>query len=304
LVENPAGIATFVKVVSTGSFAKAAAALGISAPAASKNVQRLETSLGVRLLNRTTRRLALTDEGAIYYERCRPAIEELQAAAAILRDARRAPAGVLRVSATVGFGRQYLMPLLPEFSRRYPGVTVDLHLDDRFADLVEDRIDVAIRNGRLDDRNIIARQLAPMQLIVCGSPKYFAHHPKPETPDDLSQHRCINFRLAETGRIFPWEFENEGDRFNRSVTGGLIVNDAEAACLAALKGMGLAQIASYQAVPQINAGRLIPVLTDYIARRRGHYICYLDRRHLPGRIRVFVDFVCSRIRARDLLLRP
>jgi DNA-binding transcriptional LysR family regulator len=161
------------------------------------------------------------------------------------------------VSATVGFGRQYLLPLLPEFSRRYPGVTLDLHLDDHFAD------------------------------------------PKPQTPDDLSQHRCINFRLAETGRIFPWEFERDGKRFNRSVTGGLIVNDAEATCLAALKGMGLAQIGSYQAVPQINAGRLIPVLTDYIAQRRGHYICYLDRRHLPGRI-----FVCSRIRARDLLLRP
>ena len=226
--QNPAGIAAFVKVVSTGSFAKAVTALGISAPAVSKNVQRLETSLGVRLLNRTTRRLALTDEGAVYYERCRPAIEELHAAAAILRDARRAPAGVLRVSATVGFGRQYLLPLLPEFSRRYPGVTLDLHLDDHFADLVEDRIDVAIRNGRLDDRNIIARQLAPMQLIVCGSAKYFAHHPKPQTPDDLLQHRCINFRLAETGRIFPWEFERDGRRFNRSVTGGLIVNDAEA----------------------------------------------------------------------------
>ena len=169
--QNPAGIAAFVKVVSTGSFAKAASALGISAPAVSKNVQRLETSLGVRLLNRTTRRPALTDEGAVYYERCRPAIEELHAAAAILRDARRAPAGVLRVSATVGFGRQYLLPLLPEFSRRYPGVTLDLYLDDHFADLVEDRIDVAIRNGRLDDRNIIARQLAPMQLIVCGSAK-------------------------------------------------------------------------------------------------------------------------------------
>src|SRR5262249_679978 len=153
-MENPAGIVSFVNVVSTGSFAKAAAALGISAPAVSKNVQRLEAALGVRLLNRTTRRLALTDEGAIYYERCRPAIEELQAAAAILRDARRAPAAPLRLRPPVALAPQYLMPLLPEFSRRYPGVTIDLHLDDRFADLVEDRIDVAIRNGRLGDRNI------------------------------------------------------------------------------------------------------------------------------------------------------
>jgi hypothetical protein len=112
---------------------------------------------------------------------------------------------------------------------------------------VDDRIDVAIRNGRLDDRNIIARQLAPMQLIVCGSAKYFAHHPKPQTPDDLSQHRCINFRLAETGRIFPWEFERDGRRFNRSVT-----------CLAALKGMGLAQIGSYQAGAADQRGAVDP----------------------------------------------
>jgi DNA-binding transcriptional LysR family regulator len=301
-MEHLAGIVAFVRVAGTGSFAKAAAALGISASAVSKNVQRLESSLGVRLLNRTTRRLALTDEGALYYERCRPAIEGLQDAAAMLRDARREPRGALRISATVGFGRQCLLPLLPDFLRRYPGVTLDLHLDDRFADLVEDRIDVAIRNGRLDDRNIVARQLAPMQLIVCGSPEYFAHHPKPETPDDLGAHRCINFRLTESGRVFDWEFEKDGKRFKRGVAGGLIVNDAEATCLAAASGVGLAQIGSYQALPQIKAGRLVPVLTDYIAGRRGHYICYLDRRHLQSRIRVFVDFLCSRVRARDFLL--
>ncbi|HLI11237.1 MAG TPA: LysR family transcriptional regulator [Alphaproteobacteria bacterium] len=303
-MENLAGIAAFVKVVATGSFAKAAAALGVSAPAVSKNVQHLERALGVRLLNRTTRRLALTDEGALYYERCRPAIEGLQSAAALLRDARREPRGTLRVSSTVGFGRQCLLPLLPEFTRRYPGIALDLYLDDRFADLVEDRIDVAIRNGRLDDRNIVARRLAPMQLIVCGAPEYFAHHAPPKTPDDLAQHRCINFRLASNGRIFNWEFEKDGNRFNRSVTGSLTVNDAEATCRAALAGMGLAQIGSYQALPHIAAGRLVPVLTDYIARRRGHYVCYLDRHHLPSRIRVFVDFLCGKMRTGDFLYEP
>lgn len=301
-MENLAGIVAFVRVAAMGSFAKAATSLGVSASAVSKNVQRLETSLGVRLVNRTTRRLALTDEGTLYYERCRPAIEGLQDAAAVLRDARREPRGVIRVSATVGFGRQCLLQLLPDFLRQYPDVTLDLHLDDRFADLVGDRVDVAIRNGRLDDRNIVARRLAPMQLIVCGSPAYFARHPKPMTPDDLAAHRCINFRLAENGRVFDWEFEQDGKRFKRSVAGGLIVNDAEATCLAATSGIGLAQIGSYQALPHIRAGRLVPVLTDYIAGRRGHYICYLDRRHLQSRIRVFVDYVCSRIRARDFLI--
>ncbi len=301
-MEHLAGIAAFVKVVSTGSFAKAAASLGVSAPAISKNVQRLERSLGVRLLNRTTRRLALTEEGALYYERCRPAIEGLQDAAMALQDARREPRGMLRVSSTVGFGRQCLLPLLPEFAARHPGITLDLHLDDRYADLVEDRIDVAIRNGRLDDRNIVARQLAPMQLVVCGSPAYFARHPKPETPDDLAAHRCINFRLASSGRVFNWEFEKDGARFTRNVSGGLIVNDAEATCFAALQGMGLAQIGSYQAIPHIRAGRLVPVLADFVPRQRGHFICYLDRRHLPGRIRSFVDFLTARLKASRFVL--
>jgi DNA-binding transcriptional LysR family regulator len=301
-MENLTGIAAFVKVATTGSFAKAAAALGVSAPAVSKTVQRLQRSLGVRLLNRTTRRLALTEEGSLYFERCRAAVETLQDAAAILRDARREPRGTLRVSSTIGFGRQCLLPLLPEFSRRFPGIVMELYLDDHFADLVEDRIDVAIRNGRLDGRNIVARQLAPMQLIVCGSPEYFSRNPTPQTPDDLSRHRCINFRLASTGRIFNWEFGDDGDRFTKAVTGGLIVNDAEATCRAALAGIGLAQVGGYQAMPHIREGRLIPVLTKYIAPQRGHYVCYLDRHHLPGRIRSFIDFLCAEIRPRDLLL--
>ena len=301
-MENLAGIAAFVKVASLGSFAKAARALGVSAPAVSKNVRRLERALGVRLLNRTTRRLALTEEGAFYYERCRPAMEGLQDAAALLRDARRDPRGALRVSSTVGFGRRCLLPLLPRFLHRYPGITVDLHFDDRFADFVDDHIDVAIRNGRLDDRNIVARQLAPMQLIVCGSPHYFARHPKPLAPDDLAHHCCVNFRLASNGRVFNWEFEKDGNRFTRNVAGNLIVNDAEATCRAALDGAGLAQIGSYQAIPYIKAGRLVPVLTSYIAGHRGHYICYLDRRHLPSRLRVFVDYICSKMHAADFLL--
>jgi DNA-binding transcriptional LysR family regulator len=301
-MENLAGIAAFVKVASTGSFAKAAAALGVSPPAVSKTVQRLERSLGVRLLNRTTRRLALTEEGSLYFERCRSAVETLQDAAAVLRDARREPRGVLRVSSTVGFGRQCLLPLLPTFSQRFPSIVMDLYLDDHFADFVEDRIDVAIRNGRLEGRNIVARQLAPMQLIVCGSREYFALNPAPENPDDLSRHCCINFRLAASGRVFNWEFGHDGVRFTKAVTGKLTVNDAEATCRAALAGLGLAQIGGYQAMPHIRAGRLIPVLTKYIAQQRGHYVCYLDRHHLPGRIRSFIDFLFAEIRPRDFLL--
>ncbi|MGH8632624.1 MAG: LysR family transcriptional regulator [Burkholderiales bacterium] len=294
-LENLAGIVAFVRTVSSGSFIRAAQSLGVSSAAVSKNLQRLEKSLGVRLLNRTTRKIALTDEGALYFEQCKPAVQQLQQAAAALRDARGAPRGRLRVSATVGFGRLHIAPLLPEFLNRYPDIELDFLLDDHVADLVEDRIDVAIRNGRLADRDIVARRLAPMRLVVCGSPDYLARNGTPLAPEDLANHSCINFFLAASGKAFPWEFERDGERFTMAVGGSLTANDAETVCDAALKGLGLAQIGTYQAVAPIRARRLKAVLLDYTARERGHYLCYLSRKHLPQRIRAFADFIVQRI---------
>jgi DNA-binding transcriptional LysR family regulator len=294
-MENLSGIAAFVKAVETGSLARAAAELGISAPAVSKSVKTLEKGLGVRLLSRTTRQLALTDEGALYYERCKSLVDEIQLAASDLREIRGAPRGTLRVSATVGFGRVCVAPLLPEFHRLYPEIVIDFHLDDAFSDLVRDRMDVGIRNGRLANRNIVARQIAPMQLIVCGSPEYFKRHAPPKTPEDLKDHSCLNFRLAATGRTFNWEFERDGRRFSLPVKGPLIANNVEITCEATVAGMGLMQMASYQAVPLIRSGKLVPVLVDCIARGRGHWLCYLDRRYLPQRIVAFADFICKRV---------
>lgn len=301
-MENLAGILAFIETASQGSFAKAAVALGISPPAVSRNVQRLERQLGVRLLNRTTRRLALTDEGALYFEQCQPAIERLQSAGSRLRDVRSAPAGRLRVSATVGFGRRVVAPLLPSFLKRYPEVELDFSLSDHFADLVEDRVDIAIRNGRFDDSSIVARQLAPMRLVVCGSPAYFRRHPRPLVPEELAGHRCINFRLAETGSLFSWEFERAGKPLRLRVGGNLVMDDPESICRAAEEGAGLAQLGTYLAAPLIRVGRLVPVLLDYVARDRGHYLCYRTRQHLPLRIRVFADFLAAAIDPADFEL--
>lgn len=294
-MENLSGLAAFIRAADAGSFGGAAKALGISVPAVSKSVKTLEDGFGVRLFHRTTRGLTLTAEGEAYLERVRPLLDELQRASADVREAQGAAEGTLRVSAPTGFGRHCIVPLLPDFLRLHPGVQIDLHLDDAFSDLVAGRFDVAIRNGRLGDSNIVARQIAPMRLVVCASPAYLQARGAPTTLDDLDDHNCINYRIASDGRVFQWEFEHQGQRFSRAVQGNLIANTPEVCCYAALQGMGLAQLGSYHCAGPIRDGRLVPVLTNHICTLRGHWLCYLERKHLPQRVRAFADFVCEQV---------
>jgi DNA-binding transcriptional LysR family regulator len=294
-MENLSALAAFIQAADAGSFGGAAKALGISVPAISKSVKSLEDGFGVRLFHRTTRGLTLTDEGQSYLERVRPLLEALQQASADMREAQGVVEGVLRVSAPTGFGRHCIVPLLPEFLRAHPGVQIDLHLDDAFSDLVAGRFDVAIRNGRLTDSNIVARQIAPMRLVVCGSPAYLAKHGEPQSLDDLARHNCINYRLANTGRVFHWEFNKDGERIAWPVNGNLTANMPEVTCFAALQGLGLAQLGSYHCAGPIRDGRLVPVLLEHVCTLRGHWLCYLERKHLPQRVRAFADFVCEQV---------
>jgi DNA-binding transcriptional LysR family regulator len=294
-MENLSALAAFVRAAEAGSFGAAARALGLSVPAISKSVKSLEEGLGVRLFHRTTRGLTLTEEGQSYLERVRPLLDELQSAASDVRDARGSVTGTLRISAPTGFGRHCIVPLLPEFLREHPGIQIDLQLDDSFADLVAGRFDVAIRNGRLSDSNIVAREIAPMRLVVCGSPAYLAEHGTPRSLEDLAQHNCINYRLASSSRVFHWDFEKDGQRISWPVNGNLIANLPEITCFAALQGLGLAQLGSYQCAGPIHDGRLTPVLADHICTLRGHWLCYLERKHLPQRVRAFAEFVCREV---------
>jgi DNA-binding transcriptional LysR family regulator len=294
-MENLSALAAFIQAADAGSFGGAAKALGLSVPAVSKSVKSLEDGLGVRLFHRTTRGLTLTEEGQGYLERVRPLLEALQQASADMREAQGVVEGVLRVSAPTGFGRHCIVPLLPEFLRAHPGVQIDLHLDDAISDLVTGRFDVAIRNGRLTDSNIVARQIAPMRLVVCGSPAYLAQHGEPTSLDDLARHNCINYRLAHTGRVFHWEFDKDGERIALPVDGNLTANMPEVTCFAALQGLGLAQLGSYHCAGPIRDGRLVPVLLDHVCTLRGHWLCYLERKHLPQRVRAFADFVCEQV---------
>lgn len=295
-----AGVVAFMAVVHEGSFARAAERLGIGRSAVSRSVLKLETQLDTRLFLRTTRSTALTAEGQRFFDGCRPGVDRIFQALDEMRELRTGiPRGHLRISSTVGFGRKVVAPLLKEFHARYPGITLDLILDDRPTDFTSDRIDVAFRNGRMDDSQIVAKKLIPMRMLVCASPAYARQRGLPRTPDDLAGHDCVNFRFA-SGRVFEWEFKVDGAVRKHTPQGWLCFNDADLVLQSVLAGDGIAQMAGYQIREHLRAGRLVACLAEYAPDDRGHFLCYLSRHHLPMRVRVFVDDLTQRIRALDL----
>lgn len=295
-----AGVVAFIAVATEGSFARAGDRLGIGRSAVSRSVQKLEAQLGARLFLRTTRSTTLTREGELFYQNCHPGVERIVQALEDMRDLREGPPrGQLRISATVGFGRRIVAPLLHAFRARYPHIAVDLLLDDRLTDFSVDRVDVAFRNGRMDDSQVIAKQLIPMPMLVCASPAYQRAHGLPRHVEDLAGHSCINFRTV-SGRIFEWEFKVGGRVQKFLPSSSCTFNDEDLVLQAVLDGQGIAQLAGYLISEHLRAGRLVACLAPYAPDDRGHYLCYLSRQQLPARIRVFIDFMTAGIRALDL----
>ncbi|WP_066733211.1 LysR family transcriptional regulator [Cupriavidus sp. D384] len=295
-----AGIMAFMAVASEGSFAKAGERLGIGRSAVSRNVQKLETQLSTRLFLRTTRTTQLTHEGRRFFENCHQGVTHIVEAMNDMLELRQGPPrGLVRVSATVGFGRKVVAPLLDRFVKAYPEIAVDLLLDDRPTDFASEQIDVAFRNGRIEDSSIIAKQLIPMQMALCAAPSYVARHGLPESLDDLSRHECINFRFA-SGRIFEWEFKVDGIVRKFMPKARMTFNDADLVLHAVLEGWGIAQMAGYQIRDHVARHELSIALARHAPDDRGHYICFLSRQHLPTRIRVFIDFMTEHIRALNI----
>jgi DNA-binding transcriptional LysR family regulator len=295
-----AGVVAFIAVVTEGSFARAADRLGIGRSAVSRSVQKLEDQLNVRLFVRTTRSTSLTREGDLFYANCHTGVDRIVQAVEEMRDLREGPPrGHLRISSSVGFGRRVVAPLLADFRAAYPEVSLDLLLDDKPSDFTSDRVDIAFRNGRMEDAQIIAKQIIPMQMLVCASPGYRAARGLPASVDELAQHQCINFRFA-SGRIFEWEFKVDGQVRKYTPPARLTYNDADLVLQAVLDGQGIAQMAGYLICDALRSGALVPCLAQHAPDDRGHYICYLSRQHLPSRMRVFIDFMTNRIRAADL----
>lgn len=288
-------MAVFVKAVDLGSFAAAAEALGLSGPMVGKHVRFLEDRLGVRLINRTTRRQSLTEFGGVYYERCRIVLAEAQAADALAADQLSEPSGKLRVTMPVHFGRHCVTPVLLELARTYPALELDLSFSDRLIDLAEDGYDLSIRTGVLDDRaGLIVRRVARQPMIVCGSHAYLESHGYPETVEDLSQHAAIVYRRS--GPIPPWLFPREGQpRVEVTPLHRFRLDDLDAIADAAVRGMGLAWLPFWLVRNRIEEGTLVRLLPEQSPFLYDCHALWLQTPHLPLKVRVAINALAAQL---------
>ncbi len=291
-VDSLSSMAIFAKVVEAKSFTGAAAELGMSKSAVSKHISRLEDRLGARLLNRTTRRLSLTETGAAFYDRCARVVAEAEEAELAVTRLQSEPRGTLRVNAPVSFGALHLAPAIPDFLARYPELHVDLTLNDRFVDLVEDGFDMAIRIARLTDSSLIARRLAPDRRVVCGTPAYFARAGEPEVPEDLMRHNCISYAYMSVQD--QWQFVEGASTRSIAVEGNFRANNGDAMRAAVLGGIGVAMLPAFLVGEDLKAGRIKAVLERYTPGRTSIHAVYPHNRHLSAKVRAFVDFLAER----------
>jgi LysR family transcriptional regulator for bpeEF and oprC len=289
-------LAIFVKVGERRSFVRAAEELGMSQSGVSNAISRLEDQLGVRLLARTTRNVNLTEDGTAFFERCRQILTDLDEAELVLTRARLKPVGRLRIDLPVSFGRLKVVPLLGAFRDRYPEVQLAASFTDRYVDLVEEGVDVAIRFGPLQDSSLIARRLTQTQFRIVGAPSYFAKHGRPRTPEDLDQRNCLAFTVRETRLSRDWRFRRGGTEFTVTPKGDMSFSDGAALHAAVLAGYGIAQKHGYYIDEAIAAGNLEPVLEKFKPSPDQISLVYPQSRHLSPKVRAFIDFMISRFR--------
>ncbi|WP_394827485.1 LysR family transcriptional regulator [Pendulispora albinea] len=286
LQEPLTGLAAFVHAVETGSFSAAGRLLGASPSAVSKVVAKLESRLGVRLLQRTTRALHPTAEGLWLYERGQRIVTELAETEVALREA-HGPRGLLRITAPVDLGRHWLTKQLPKFFAQYPEITCELSLTDRFVDLVDDRFDVALRMGEAADGPLIRRKLGPTRTSICAAPRYLRRRGTPRHPKDLAAHDCLPY--ARDGKRQTWTVGN----VTVSVTGPFAADNCDALLAMALSGAGVVLLPRIVAAPDVGAGRLRALFPKYPSYGPNVYAVYPEQRHLSPRVRAFVDFLAT-----------
>ncbi|RDK00777.1 LysR family transcriptional regulator [Paraburkholderia lacunae] len=292
----------FARVVEAGSFVKAAESLQLPVANVSRIVQALEAHLGARLLNRTTRSISISEDGEMYYQRCLSVLAEVDDMEAELSHAKLNPKGKLKVNLPAVVARTTVIPALPEFFAKYPDIGIEMGLTDRQVDIVEEGVDCVIRVGELEDSGLVARRIGNMARLTCAAPAYLATHGEPKTPDELRHHIGVNYLSSNTGRVRGWDFVIDGKNELIEMKGMIAVNDADAYLTCGLHGLGIVKGPRYILGPYVATGALREILVDYPSVPRPISILYSPNRHLPHRIRVFVDWIAE-VFAREPLMQ-
>jgi DNA-binding transcriptional LysR family regulator len=290
-------MSVFAAVVDAGSFVRAAQALEMSKPAVSRHVADLEARLGVRLLHRTTRRLSLTEEGEVFYARCRELLGELDEAEAEITSRTGKASGQLKVSAPVSFGLLHLAPLWAGFLARHPDVTLDLTLSDRMVDLIEEGFDVAVRIARLPSSSLVSRQLSSTRSVVCASPRYLKTHGAPKHPSDLTQHTVLAYSLLSSGES--WEFDGPDGRVSVKVEPRMRTNSGDTCRAVALQHLGIIMQPSFLVTEELRSGALVEVMPRWRALEFGIYAVYPTRKHVPPKVRLLIDYLVGALKKKS-----
>lgn len=284
----------FVRVVGAGSFSAAARAMKLTPSAVSKLMSRIESQLGVRLIDRSTRQLKLTPEGELFYNRCVKIVADIEDAERAVTEHLMQPRGRLRVNSTIGIGVHRIQPLIPEFLSRFPNIELDLSLSDRVVDLMEEQAEVAIRVGPLQDSSLTARKICESRRVVVASPAYLERKGVPQHPADLLSHNCLTYNLRST--LNEWPFKIDGTVRPLAVRGNFCGNNGETLRHMALGGAGIARLGWFQVGEDVRQRRLIPLLEEFHAGElQGVYAVFFGSRHTSARVRCFVDFLIEKM---------
>lgn len=289
-MDNLNGLLAFVRAAQSHSFAAAAERMGISASAVGKSVARLEEKLNVRLFNRSTRRISLTDEGQLFFERCQHIVAQVEEAEQELVRISAVPRGKLRITAPA-IGYRMLLPHLPEFRQRYPEVELDFDFSDRMVDVIDEGFDIAIRSGELVSSQMMSRRLGPFRFAIVGSPAYFAANPMPHTPADLRHHACLRYRFPSNGQWQEWDIHSDAPI---ALPLALSSNNLESLLQAALQGLGIAYVPEFIVRRYLDAGELVSVLSSYLKEGGKFSVVWPSSRHMLPKVRVFIDFLTEK----------
>ena len=294
MLDRLTSLEVFAKVAGSGSFSAAGRAMGLSQSMVTKHIAALEARLGIKLFHRTTRRLSITEAGRNYLESAERVLADLDAADSAVAADRFEPRGLLRVNVPVSFGSGQIAPLLSEFARRYPRVTVELGLNDRFVDLAEEGWDLAIRIGSLADSSLIARRIAACRTMVCAAPSYLAAHGTPARAEELAQHNCLSYTLMRDASGGRWRFGENGE-ISVPVSGNLRANNGDALRAAAIAGQGIIYEPTFITADDVRAGTLVPVKLDHpMIELPGIYAVFLPEHHPAAKVRAFIEFLAGR----------